>query len=172
MTYRQGWKFCFAAGLIPFSIGWYGYITGFLLSTIAYPDRPFNLLWRTLSMPLSEVGQFNPEVATFIGVATLCFWQLLIVFGTTICTIAYFGIRKAQRWSWYFLLVILVWGAGNDTLATFYLVTHDAMFIPTPLFVDLLGLLGIYFSRDIRHGQVVPGERSSSFATSRFSLEE
>jgi hypothetical protein len=150
MTHRQGWKFCFVAGLIPFSIGWYGYITGYIMSTIMYPDDKFYLLWKTTSMSLAEVRQFNPEVAAFLGVSTLCFWQLLIVFGSTISTLAYFGIRRGERWSWYFLLIILLWGAGNDTMATFYLWSNNAIFIPTPLFVDFFGLVGLFISRDLR----------------------
>jgi len=154
MTHHQGWKFCFVAGLIPFSLGWYGYITGFVLSTVIFPDQPFHLLWKTTSASLAEVSQFNREVAVFLGVSTLCFWQLLIVFGTTISTVSYFGIRRGEAWAWYFLLVILLWGAGNDTLAAVYLYTNDAIVIPTPLFVDFLGLLGIYFSRNIRSSSV------------------
>lgn len=153
MTHHQGWKFCFVAGLIPFSLGWYGYITGFVLSTVAHPDRPFHLLWKTMSLSLNEVHQFDHDVAVFLGVSTLCFWQLLIVFGTTISTTAYFGIRRGEVWTWYFLLCILLWGAGNDTVGAIYLYANDVIFIPTPLFVDFLGLLGVYFSRDIRHGR-------------------
>ena len=101
---------------------------------------------------MSTTGAFehNHELGVFLGISALCFWQLLIVFGATISSLAYFGLRQGQRWAWYFLLAILCWGAGNDTVAAVYLYQKGVMIIPTPLFVDLLGLTGLFFSRDLR----------------------
>ncbi len=108
-------------------------------------------------MAMTDVYQYNKELGVFMGISALCFWQLLIVFGATLSSLAYFGLRQGQRWSWYFLLGILCWGAGNDTLASIYLYRQEVMTIPTPLFVDFLGLLGLYFSRNLRQALTAPG---------------
>ncbi len=149
MTHKQGWKLCFVSGFFPFTIGLSGYITAFLMSTLLHPDEKYRVLWKTTSFTLDSLTGFNHEAGVFFGVLTLTFWQLLIVFGATICSVSYFGLRSAQRWSWFFLCAALAWGAGNDTIVAIYLYMNDVMVIPTPLFVDALGFTGLFLSRDI-----------------------
>ena len=149
MTHRQGWKLCFIAGLMPFAIGLYGYSTAFVMSTLLRPDEPFTVLWKTTSFRLDALAGFNHEAGVLFGIATLTFWQLLIMFGVTLCAIAYFGLRAGQRWAWFYLLAAFVWAAGNDSLAAAYLYIKDVMVIPTPIIVDVCGLTGLFLSRDI-----------------------
>lgn len=149
MTHKQGWKLCFAAGLFPFTVGLSGYATAFVKSTLLQPEEPYLVIWKITSFTLDAVMGFNHEAGVFLGVLSCTFWQLLIVFGATISTVAYFGIRTAQRWSWFFLLAAITWGAGNDTMVSIYLWQNDVMNIPTPLFVDALGFAGLFLSRDI-----------------------
>jgi hypothetical protein len=149
MSHKQGWRFCFVAGLIPFSVGLMGYITAFVMSILIWPEEPVRVLWKTCSFSQSSLYDFDPEAAAFLGVATLCFWQLLVVWGGMVMTLSYFAIRTGQRWAWYFILFAVLWGAGNDTIAALYLHFSRVISIPTPLFVDALGLLGLFLSRDI-----------------------
>ena len=149
MTHKHGWKFCFVAGLMPFTIGLYGYITAFVMSTLLKPGAPFKVLWKTTSFSLDALAGFNLEAGVFFGILNLTFWQLLIMFGATLCAIAYFGLRAGQRWAWFYLLAAFVWAAGNDSLAAVYLYIKGVMVIPTPILVDLCGLTGLFLSRDV-----------------------
>ena len=149
MSNNRGWKLCFVAGLFPFTIGIYGYMTGFLVSTVFRPEEPFLVLWKESSLSMGDLMRFNHEAGIFMGIANLCFWQMATLFGGTISTLSYFGIRRGERWTWFFRCAALLWGAGNDTCAAVYLYTNDVMVVPTPLFVDLLGLTGLYLSRDV-----------------------
>jgi len=149
MSHKQGWKICFVAGLFPLTIGLMGYLTAFVMSIWLRPEEPVQVLWKTCSFSLKTVMEFDQEAGALFGVATLCFWQLLIVYGAMICTLSFFGLRAGQRWAWYFMCAALVWGAGNDTCAAIYLHVNDVMSIPTPFFVDGFGLAGLFFSRDI-----------------------
>jgi hypothetical protein len=149
MSHKQGWKVCFIAGLFPLLVGLAGYLTAFVMSTLIWPEQPVRVLWKTCSFSQSSLAGFDQEAAAFLGVATLCFWQLLVVFGAMVSSLAYFGIRTGQRWTWYFLFIALLWGAGNDTIAALYLHFNEIISIPTPLFVDLFGFVGLFLSRDI-----------------------
>ena len=156
MTHKQGWKVCYVAGLIPLTIGLYGYTTAFVLSTLIHTSDPFRVLWQTTSFSMDSLSGFDAQAGVLLGVATLCFWQLLIVFGTMVCTLSYFGVQRGQKWAWWFLLFALLWAAGHDIAAAIYLYARDVMTIPTPAVVELLGLTGLVLSRDILKSGYAP----------------
>lgn len=148
-SYKKSWKFVFVAGCMPFVVGITGYATAVIRSIALFPDSPFVVLWKTSKQSFRSIEQTNAEFSSFFAAATIGFWQLLIVLGFTICCLSYFGIRTGQKWSWFACLAVLLWGAGNDTFIAVFLWQRDAMTIPTPLFVDAVGLFGLYGSRDI-----------------------
>jgi len=149
MGYKTDWKLVFLAGIIPCCIGIGGYLTTFIGSVLLYRDDKFRVLWQTLPWSINELEEMDVAASIFFSVAAVCFWQLLIIFGILIASLSYFGIRNGLRWCWYLCLIGLVWGAGNDTAASILLYTSGAMNIPSPIFVDIFGIIGLWRCRDI-----------------------
>eukprot|EP01084_Bolivina_argentea_P017217 32163_1 len=149
MSYKEGWILCFIAGLIPFFVGIGGYLTAFILSCVINPNENFQVLWQTLSFSLNTLTAYNDDAGTFFAIASLCFWQLLIAFGALISSLSYFALRNGEKWSFYLISVALLWAAGNDTCVAIYLYNKGSMNIPTPIFVDIIGIIGLWKSRDI-----------------------
>ena len=71
----------------------------------------------------------------------------LITVGISIITVTYFGLWKTQsKWSWYFLLFILIWTPTNDLYAIYRSYLSTLYNIRVPIFPIVTGSIGLFLT--------------------------
>lgn len=146
---RIGSLIVLMGGLVPFLVASILFIAYVWSET--HPDQPWlsgQVLPHPESYTLNDIRKFNPEVATDFVTAQHIELVNVMNSGVVVAVLAWFGLRRYQRWSWYTLLFTALWPGLNDAAAV--LAAHEP---PAPVVGAVIVLFGLWLA----HGPVFAG---------------
>jgi hypothetical protein len=131
-------KLVLAAGFVPFSAGISGYFLG-LIGTAA-PSHAWRTALGSLGFSLAEIEHWNPRVAEYWKLANGVGAVNITAAAVYVWIVAWFGLRRRERWAWYALLFSLIWVGGNDAASAIrYTLATGVPFALAP--VTFVGLM-------------------------------
>jgi hypothetical protein len=90
------------------------------------------------------IRDFGPALANYIVHIAHIESVNLMLTGLTVAVLARVGLRQRQKWAWYLVLVLVVWAAGNDTVA---MISGGRSPYLVPVIPLILGLTGLAMVR-------------------------
>lgn len=118
----------------------------FVFFSVLHPNGP----WRAAEFgpspytvnDIRAVPEFGTTLATNLFAATYGYGTNSIVLALSIMIATVFGLRRRQKWAWYTLLGLYLWGGGNDAVGAII-----SNIPPIPLIPLTLGITGLLFAR-------------------------
>ena len=132
-------------GLVPFLVSTVMFVA--YVKSEANPAQP----WLSGQFPpgpgaapftLASIRAFNAVVATAFVTAQHIELVNVMNSGVLVVVLAWFGLRRSQKWAWYALLFTALWPGLNDAAAM--VAAHN----PPAAFVgEIMTLIGLFASR-------------------------
>jgi len=143
-----GWRFSFIAGFVPLLAG-----LSTLVTTWLGVARPDSKLWTgvsTLNFSYSSLSQAGSDAQVFTQLSGSVGGVNIVAAAVAVSVVARFGLRRGQRWAWWFLAFCLAWVGLHDAfMATrFFQATGQPIWVLPYSYCGLM-LAGLLRSRRV-----------------------
>jgi hypothetical protein len=146
---RIGVVLVIIAGAVPFIVG--GILFVLFVISVGNSSQP----WLAARFPPSPASYSLNDIRTFnvsLGDDFVTAQHIELANATMnaflIALLAIFGLRRYQKWSWYAILIALLWVGINDTWAM--IAGHQ---FPTALIPISVGVIGLFIARSSIFGR-------------------
>jgi len=148
--FTSGWRLCAAGSAFPMLVGLMTYMLAFVGKVVLRPDSPYAFVpGKPMAFTHAELGA--DVSAVFFMLNGAC-WANVHVQGLLGIVIAYFGLRRGERWAWWALLYVYAVAGGTDIAGCVHVLagpsTINSPMLVAPVLAFSLGLAGLWRSRD------------------------